>query len=186
MRRMQPALLMLAAACASGGSASGPATTGAVQQSIGISTGSAGNTSLTMTHEAETHSHVLTAAPAKVWAMLPQVFDSVGIPAATIDPAQHLVGNSTFKAHGRLKGTPLSRYVDCGSSTQVGPNADSYDLVMSLAAQVLPGPAGASSIAVTLETVGRPATFTQDYIRCTTRGQLENRFIETLQRLLSR
>lgn len=178
-------LLLLVAACASGGAASTPITTGPAQQTMTVSGGSGGTASITMTHDAETQSHLLTARPDRVWAVLPAVFDSLGIPVATIDPSSRTIGNTSFKAHGRLKGVPLSRYIDCGTLTQIGPNADSYDIMMSLVAQVRPAEGGASSLVIGLEAAGKPATFSQDYSRCSTKGALETRLTETVQRLLT-
>jgi len=178
------ALLLLTAACASGGAASTPATAGTVQQSITVG-GTGSTAAITMTHDAETQSHLLTSSPARVWAVLPAVFDSLGIPPATVDPASHTIGNTAFKAHGRLKGVPLSRYIDCGNSTQIGPNADSYDIMMSLVAQVRPAEGGASTLVISLEAAGKPATFSQDYSRCPTKGALETRLTEAVQRLLT-
>ena len=170
-------------ACASGGPVSTPVTQGTTQQSVTVA-GSGSTTSLTITHDAETQSHLLTSSPDRVWSVLRAVFDSIGIPPATVDPATRTIGNTAFKAHGRLKGVPLSRYVDCGTSTQIGPNADSYDIVLSLIAQVRPVEGGASSLIIGLEAAGRPATFSQDYSRCPTKGALESRLVETIQRLL--
>jgi hypothetical protein len=128
----------------------------------------------------------VAATVPKVWAALPAVFDSLGVPVTSADVASHTIGNSTFKVHGRLKGTPLSRYIDCGMSTQIGPNADNYDIVMSLTASVRADGTAASNVGVTLDAVGRPATFSQEYSHCATKGVLETKFGEILQRQVGR
>jgi len=175
------AALVWVGACASGGATPSP-TNGTIQQSVTMTSGGGGTGTITMTRDAE--SHLLTSSPDRVWAALPAVFDSLGIPATTVDKTNRVVGNSAFKVHGRLKGVPLSRYIDCGTSTQIGPNADSYDVVLSLVAQARPGEAGTTSLSIGLEAAGRPATFSQDYSRCPSKGALETRLVETLQRLL--
>lgn len=178
-------VLLVVAGCASGGAASTPATEGTIQQSVTLGgSGGVGSTSITMTRNAVTSAHLLTSAPDRVWAALRSAFDSVGVPPATMDGATRTIGNTTFKAHGRLKGVPLSRYIDCGTSTQIGPNADSYDVILSLVAQAQAAQAGTTSLNISLEAAGKPTTFAQDYTRCPSTGALETRLVETVQRLL--
>src|SRR5262252_5823348 len=74
----------------------------------------------------------------QVWRVLPFVFDSLGIPIASMDPAKRTLGNEGFRVRARLKGQPLSKFIDCGSSTQIGPNADNYDVALILTAAVTP------------------------------------------------
>ena len=106
-----------------------------------------------------TGSATLPYSVEQVWRVLPFVFDSLGIPIAAMDPAKRTLGNETYRVHGRLKGTPLSRFIDCGSSTQIGPNADNYDVVLTLTAQVHPAEAGSSTVVTTFSAVGKPANF---------------------------
>jgi len=122
----------------------------------------------------------------KVWRALPAVFDSVGIPISMLEPTSRTMGNEAFKVRGRLKGVSLSRYIDCGNSTQIGPNADSYDVVLTMVAEVHAAEAGASSVRHTFSAVGRPATFSQDYSQCSSKGTLESRFIAVLASVLAR
>ena len=183
MRRFELVVLVLAAACSSAGSA--PPTGGIQQQSVTLG-GTGASTSIMLTHESATNVHDLVAPLDRVWGALPAAFDSIGIQPATIDPATHTMGNMNFKVHGRLKGTPLSRFIDCGQSTQVGANADNYDIVMTFAVQTKAGDPGRTWLAVSLDAVGRPATFAQDYSQCSSRGELENRFTAIVQRAVSK
>lgn len=183
MRRIELAALVLAAACSSAGSA--PPSGGIEQQSVTI--GGSGTTSaLTLTHESSANVHQLNASANRVWAALRAAFDSIGIVPETIDPATRSMGNVSFKAHGRLKGTPLSRFIDCGESTQIGANADSYDVVLTFGTQVKAVDAGSAWLAVSLDAVGRPATFAQEYSRCSSRGELERRFTDIVTRAVSK
>lgn len=124
--------------------------------------------------------HVIAFAPDKVWRMLPAVFDSLGIPVATLDPAKRTIGNSGFKVRGRLKNVPLSRFIDCGNSTQVGPNADSYEVNITLLADVRPGDAGAANVTLAFQPFARPTNFSQQFSQCASKGVLESRFIDIL------
>ena len=173
-----PALLSIVAitACASAGPAPSKPTTQTVQV-----VGPSGTATFSM-HTSDASSVQNVPYPLeKVWRVMPGVFDSLGVPIATMDPARRTVGNTSFKIRNRLKNVPLSRYIDCGSSTQIGPNADSYDVNLAFLANVRSSDAKTSSVTVNFEAVGRPATFSQEYSRCDSKGLLETRFFEILK-----
>lgn len=111
---------------------------------------------------------------------MPAAFDALGVPIGVMDPAKRTVGNTALKVRRQLKDVPLSRYIDCGGSTQLGSNADSYDVNISLIAVVRSVSPTASSVSITFEAVGRPATFAQEYSPCTSKGVLEARLIESI------
>jgi hypothetical protein len=123
--------------------------------------------------------HTLAVTPDQVWKLLPGVLDALGIPVGTLEPASRTIGNSGLKIRGRLRGVPLSRYIDCGNSTQIGPNADSYDVNLVFLAEVRPAQGG-STVRVTLQAVAKPVNFAQDYSQCSTKGMLESRFFDIL------
>ena len=148
--------------------------------------GPAGNTSLSLGGNDPSVVRKLPYAADKVWRALPAVFDSIGIPIAMLEPTSRTMGNEAFKVRGRLKGVPLSRYVDCGNSTQIGPNADSYDVVLTMVVEVHPAEAGASSVRHTFSAVARPANFSQDYSQCSSKSTLEPRFMALLTSALER
>jgi hypothetical protein len=108
----------------------------------------------------------------QVWRVLPAVLDSLGIPITDVDASQHVIGNSGFKAHKRLKNVALSKFVDCGS-TQGFPSADEYDVNVSVLTQVEPDATGGTSIATQVVAEGRPLAFAGAYSRCRSTGQLE-------------
>lgn len=175
-----PAALSLAAAlvaCASAGTTSSKPTTQTVQVVA------AGGTAASFQLHADDASSVqaLPYPLERVWRVMPSVFDSLGVPIGTMDPARRTVGNTGFKVRGRLKNVPLSRYIDCGNSTQIGPNADSYDVSMAFLATIRATDANSSSLTMSFEAVGRPATFAQEYSQCSSKGLLETRFIEILK-----
>jgi hypothetical protein len=122
----------------------------------------------------------------QVWRVLPFVFDSLGVPIAQMDPAKRTLGNESFRVRARLKGTPLSRFIDCGTSTQIGPNADNYDVVLVLTAYVHAGDPGSSTVGTTFSAVAKPANFAQDYAPCNSRGLIESRFIDILKAKLAK
>lgn len=121
----------------------------------------------------------------RVWAALPGVFDSLGIPINELDATRHVMGNSGFKAHKRLGKVALSKMIDCGS-TQGFPSADEYDVHLSVLSQVEPDKAGPTSIATRVEAAARPMAFPGAYAKCSTKGTLEAAIVNAVTRRLER
>jgi hypothetical protein len=169
-------------ACAGSGSSSAPAPASSIMRV----SGPAGNHDVVLGGNDPSSVRTLPYAADKVWRALPAVFDSIGFPVAMLDQAQRTIGNEAFKLRKSLKGVPLSRYIDCGSSTSIGPNADSYDVVLTMVAEVHPIDAGTSSTRLTFSAVARPATFSQDYSQCSSKSGLETRFMALLASALAR
>ena len=118
-----------------------------------------------------------------VFRVLPSLFDSLGVPVNTIDPARKLIGNSGFKIRQRLGKAVLSTLIDCGN-TQIGPNADSYDVYMIITTSVSPAGTGSSRLSTLVEAQAKPITYNQGYNRCTTKGTLEQRLADLVTRRL--
>ncbi len=171
--RFLPAVALLAtAACASGSSvgASRPVST-----SIGM-TGSSDR--LTISPSTGPNVNTLAHAADAVWRVLPAAFDSVSVPATRVDARTKTIGNDGFKVRQRLGRTPLSRFMDCGQ-TQIGPNADSYEVFITLVVQAMPEGTG-TKLVTNFEASARPIAFSQGYSRCTSRGALEARLLEAV------
>ena len=172
------AILMLASlsACASspGGSTAG---TGPIlgQGSVGRST--------------DARSTVFTQSLAypvdQVWRALPAAYDSLKIPLNTLDAKTHTIGNDGFKIRQQLGRAALSTYIDCGR-TQIGPNADSYEVVLTILTQVTTADNGATKISTTFESSARPIAYSQEYSKCTSRGVLEAKIMDVVKGRLMR
>lgn len=183
MRRFSTLLLAAAAACATTAPGSTATTT---PQTVTVS-GAGSNTTMRVGGVADaTGSATVPYSIEQVWRVLPFVYDSLGIPVAAMDPARHTLGNDAFKVRVRLKGTPLSRYIDCGNSTQIGPNADNYDVVLTLSTQVQPADASSSTVVTTFSAVAKPANFAQDYTPCNSKSLMETRFMDILRAKLAK
>jgi hypothetical protein len=112
-------------------------------------------------------------APDQVWAVLPAIYDSLGVPVETVDPTRRLIGNLGFKAHQKLGKTSLSKYIDCGR-TQGFPSADSYDVHMVITTQVQPGDQGTSTVSTFVEAAARPMAYSGEYVKCSSLGLMES------------
>jgi hypothetical protein len=178
MSRFALILLVAASGCAS---STGSTTTGspAAPQTVRVGQmGSGGSTTMNVS----TAAHVTTVAfPVEdVWRFLPTVWDSLGIPKALIDPKSHTLSNQGMKIRQRLGKVPLSRYIDCGT-TQIGPNADSYEVYLTVTSQVVSASASEATISTVVDAAARPLNFSQEYSRCTTRGLLESRVVDGIK-----
>jgi len=171
----------LAGCGSSGGASSAPAP---VSQTVLSAPGR--SPGLSMTGVDATNVQTLAFAPDQIFRVLPNVLDSLGIPVAMLEPSKRSIGNPAFKIRQRLKGTSLSRYIDCGSSTQVGANADNYDVSLVVIADVAAAAANSSRVTLTFEAVAKPVNFSQQYSQCNSRGSFETRFFDVLKAKLQR
>ena len=119
---------------------------------------------------------------AKVWAIRPVVYDSLGLPVNQIDPAGFVIGASNQRVRRQLGKMPLSRYIDCGSM-QGGPSADSYEVNLTLLTTLRPSESGTTAFTV-LDAMARPVSTRGDWMKCSSQGQLERRLAEALQKVL--
>ena len=115
-----------------------------------------------------------------VWGVLPAVYDSLGIPVTTRDQATRTIGNEGTRLRRQLGRTPLSRYIDCGNS-QIGANADSYDVHLSVVTRLAAADGGATAVTTTLEAMAKPANFPGDFARCHSRNELESRIMDAIR-----
>ena len=148
--------------------------------------GNVGNmTSVGTTTSDHTVTMKVQAPPDRVWRALPIVFDSMAIDIAHLDQQARLIGNRDLKVRGKLGRAPLRRYVDCGS-TQGGPNADTYEVSLSVVTQVQPADATSANVSTLVQAVARPVNFAGDYVRCVSLRSLEADLLKVLERQLSR
>jgi hypothetical protein len=121
----------------------------------------------------------------EVWRVLPAVYDSLAIPTALFDAKTHVISNQGSKVRQRLGKVPLSRYIECGT-TQIGPNAESYDVQLSVTTRVDPGTPTGARISTTVESAAKPVAFSQEYSRCSSKGELELRIADLVKARLAR
>ena len=118
---------------------------------------------------------VIPFSPQQVWTVLATVYDSLGIPIATVDSKQMLLGNTGFKAYQKLGKTSLAKLIDCGR-TQGFPSADSYDVYLQVTTHV-EGKDQGSSVSTMLEAAARPMAISGEYVKCSSLGTLESAIV---------
>lgn len=113
----------------------------------------------------------------QVWRSLPAVFDSLAIPIAMLDGRTHTIGTENAKVRQRLGKVALSRYLDCGT-TQIGPNADSYQVFLTVFVTAGSGANGTTDLTITIDANAQPIAFSQAASHCSSKGVLEARILE--------
>jgi hypothetical protein len=109
-----------------------------------------------------------------VWKALPSAYQSVGIEIGQTDARRGVIGNPGFRARRRLGDTPLVRYLDCGS-VQGGNSAESYEVHFSVLSEVTRDDRGRTVLSTLVDATARPVNFPGDPVRCTSKGELEQR-----------
>ena len=107
-----------------------------------------------------------------MWQALPAVYDSLGIPRTTIDPASHSIGNAGMQIRRQLGKVRLSKYLDCGAAQQ-GPSADSYDVHLKVMTNLQSQPSGHTQVTTTVDAMAKPVMLTGEYSRCASTGEIE-------------
>ncbi len=172
--RSSPALaaaLLVAASCAS--SATTPVETGTRTVTVVTATGTE---NLRIRQDDGAAEYAIGLPVDLVWKALPAVYDSLGIPLSTLDRTQMIIGAEAHKMRKSLKGVALSRYFDCGT-TQIGANADSYEITLLLLTRVMPAAGNTSKLEVTTIANARPVERRQNPINCVSRNTLDAKLV---------
>lgn len=126
------------------------------------------------------------AAPiSKVWDAIPAIYDSLGIAPTTIDAGEHMFGNRGLQIRRHLGGVLLSRYLDCGSP-QARPSADFYDVNLSVITQLTRVDSATTRVLTTVDAMARPVSFSGEYVRCATTGEIEARIARRIEAAATR
>lgn len=113
--------------------------------------------------------------PARALAVIKSVYDDLGIPSATVDPASGIITAASFFKTRKLGNANLSTYFNCGSSL-TGTVADNYRIYMTVMSAVRSNGKGGTEIetAVTGNAANMEGS-SSGKIPCGSTGQLEDR-----------
>lgn len=160
-------------ACASG-SGDRPAPAPETRTSVTVS-GAFGNLGNTPTFtEPGVGSRVVPAAVDSVWEVLPRVYEQLGIPEPGEDRARMTFGSQAFRAR-RVEGERLSRYIDCGMGPTAVPNADSYQVALTVLTTLSRAGDGGTEVTTMVDANARPRAVAGNPIHCQSKGVLEMR-----------
>ncbi|HEX7938790.1 MAG TPA: hypothetical protein VF483_07330 [Gemmatimonadaceae bacterium] len=173
--------LVLVSACASAASSADPS---APRVQVIQADGVAGSLKI-VGAVTDASSTPLNVGAEEAFQVMPLVYDSLSIPKTWLEPKQFMISSQGFKIRARMGKTVLSRYIDCGS-TQIGNNADSYDVFMTVTSKLVPNGKDASTLSTTVEASAKPLSFNQEYANCSSRGELERRVADVAKEFLKK
>lgn len=117
----------------------------------------------------------------QVWAVLPQIYEELGVPLAMHDAVRKRIGNSSFRAR-RIGGKRLSQYLRCGGSGPTAtPNADRYQVTMSLTTRLSDASEGGTAISTVVGATARPRDVGGSVVNCASTGRLEEQISEMVK-----
>jgi hypothetical protein len=168
----------LLAGCATGGQA--PAET--VRSTVSVS-GTDGVATQTIESYADVGgtTHRISATPDKVWAVLPTVYQGLGITVGTSLPDYMTIGNSKLELNRTLGGQPLSSFVSCGYGPNGAPIADSYRVNMAVVTTVVPVAGGAAQVETRVQGTATNRAVSGASVTCATTGRLEGLIAERVK-----
>ena len=115
----------------------------------------------------------IAASPSRAFAALKVVYEELGVPAGTHDPATGRFGNTDFWRTRRLGNAALSTYLNCGESF-TGPVANNYRIYISLLSVIRPDGKGQSELETAFSAQAQNMEGTSaDRIACGSTGRLE-------------
>lgn len=122
----------------------------------------------------------ISATVDKIWAALPSVYTALSIPLTTADTRSLRFGNEGMKVRRRLGDNQLIKLLDCGRS-QIGDNADSYEITMAVITSLQKIDAQVTRVTTAVEASGKPIQFAGAETRCRTKGELERQIALALR-----
>lgn len=175
MRRLSPVAALLLAACSSSGrnppdAAPIPTQTVRVSGQPGLGQGVSSSVRLSAANDIA--ADTIGAPLDSVWRALPEVYRALVIPTNLLDTDLRQLGTSGTRVYRRLGQSPLRRLLDCGS-TQIGPNADSYDILLAATTTLRRLDAATTIVTTSVQATGRPMQHGGSDVVCRTRGELE-------------
>jgi hypothetical protein len=126
----------------------------------------------------------VTGTVDEAWAVLPGVYQALGIPLSMNDNVRKTLGNTGWRVRRQIGRVSTRNYLDCGSSGTLE-NAETYQLTLSITTTILPNPKGGSIVSTALTGSGKnPVTSSSAEVRCASKGDLEMRIRDEVQKAL--
>jgi hypothetical protein len=118
---------------------------------------------------------VIVGDRGRIWGVLPSVFASLDIDPEMIDPTTLAIGTQRQRT-SRVDGNLLSVFLDCGGGV-AAPNANSYDVSLSLFVQLVARGSGSTLVRTVVDATAQSRYNQSDQIQCASFGTLERRVI---------
>jgi len=189
MRLVRPLILLALAGCAS--SAGSPAARrsddmgGSAVQTTILQNAAGNARGMNMLSTTEVNSTLVSASPDQAFQALSAAYAQLQIPVTDLNQGARTLGNSAFRVRRRVGDVQTVRALDCGGDSGM-PNAETYQLTLTIQSRVTASDAGGSVIQTTLDGTGRnPTTAASSDVRCSSRGVLEKRIADLVKAKLA-
>lgn len=117
-----------------------------------------------------------------VWAVLPGVYQELGIPVVTSNPSTNEVGNPGFEV-ARVGGSRMNKYLDCGTS-RTGPMANAYQVTLSVMTKLSELEGGQTELSSVVDGTAVNRTTAGYPVPCSSREELEELIVEKVAEAL--
>ncbi|WP_411279762.1 hypothetical protein [Gemmatimonas sp.] len=149
--------------------------TAVLQNTQGAATG------INMVSTTDVNSALINAPVEKAWMALQEAYTTLGIPVTELNQQTRTIGNNTYRVRRRIGDVPTMRALDCGGDSGM-PNAETYQLLLTVKSRIIPNDAGGSVVQSTLEGTGKNATTAASSdVRCSSMGVLEKRIADLVK-----
>jgi hypothetical protein len=128
------------------------------------------------------YSQIIFGTMDAAWTALNVAYSELKIPITTLVDAQHLLGNENFKVRRRVGDIPMQQILDCGNAQGI-PNAETYDIVMTISSYLAPNPKGGLNLITRIDATGRSPNFARENaVACHSSGTLEKDIAERVRK----
>lgn len=171
--------ILTATACGSPTTGSGP-TSGPGSSIIPTSTG----VLIRIAEDGAPSREIVSATPEQVWAILPAVYEQLGIEAGIMDSDGLVYGAPRFTGT-RIGGRRTAEFMRCGSAG-AGPSTGGYRIRLSIQSKVRELAEGSTAIETQVTGSGTPFEGTSTgVVRCVSTGDLEREIARIAGELLA-
>lgn len=169
---------MLAAACASTGTAPVESASGTQQSTVRMDGGGATAYQAQLTHNDRAAESDLAVSADRAFAVLPAVYEQLGLKINTAVTDTRTVGVSAMRMR-RLGKESLSRFLTCGADATGASLADTYAVTMTVLSRVTP--TGTTGAVLSTQVLGsaQPISTSGTTVTCQSTGVLEDRIAKT-------
>lgn len=122
--------------------------------------------------------HTFPVAAEQLWNKLPDAYAELGLPVPELDPTNRIVAVQNHTVMRRLKTSPLSVYIDCGSDL-TGQLADKNRVRMTVKTWLEPESATSTVVRTQLD-ASATSSERSGWFECTTTGALEERIAHAI------
>lgn len=124
-----------------------------------------GNVGHSITATDETYAQSVAVPAARVLAVLPAVFQSLGLSVTAIDSASGFVRGEVLRMRRPFGGKTMVQLLDCGS-TPAGPTAARFSINLTVTTRALAVTESSTDVATIVQAVAVPNTTSGGSVRC--------------------